>query len=88
MQGSSFFRRESYDHGFVISDHADWVDLNRTIEESGARQVFVLHRSGSLIAHLRRRGIQAHPEEALRAENFARLGGVNLDLFLQNPASP
>jgi len=81
MQGSTFFRADAYDHGFVISDHADWDDLNRTIDESGAKQIFVLHRSGSLIAHLRRRGIQAHPAEALRPERFERLGGMNLDLF-------
>jgi putative mRNA 3-end processing factor len=70
-----------YDHGFVMSDHADWEDLNRTIEETGAKQVYVQHRNGTLIRHLRKKGMDAHPVEALAPENFARLGGKNLELF-------
>lgn len=70
-----------YDHGFVMSDHADWESLNRTIDETGARRVFVQHRDGALIRHLRKRGIEAYPEETLAPENFARLEPANLSLF-------
>ena len=29
-------RQRAYDRGFVLSDHADWPDLLRTVEETGA----------------------------------------------------
>ena len=60
MQGSSFAHGASYDHGFVISDHADWNDINQTIDETEAKQIFVLHRgNGALIRHLQKRGKKA-----------------------------
>jgi putative mRNA 3-end processing factor len=34
-------RRQSYDRGFGISEHADWPMLLRTVEESRARRVLV-----------------------------------------------
>jgi putative mRNA 3-end processing factor len=36
-------RRRGADRGFVLSDHADWNDLNITIRETGAQRVFVTH---------------------------------------------
>lgn len=82
MQGGNPFGRESrYDRGFVMSDHADWDDLNRTITESKARRVFVQHRNGVLVRHLRKRGIDAHPIETLARENYTRLGGESPGLF-------
>jgi len=36
-------RRKGFDRGFVLSDHADWPALLRTIEETGARRVLVTH---------------------------------------------
>ena len=36
-------RRRSLDRGFVLSDHADWPALLRTIEETGAETVWVTH---------------------------------------------
>lgn len=36
-------RRRGYERGFVMSDHADWRDLVTTIEETGARKVFLTH---------------------------------------------
>jgi putative mRNA 3-end processing factor len=77
MQQGSY----SYDHGFVMSDHADWNDLNLTIEESGAKRVFVQHRNGALVRHLRKKGIDAHYSEALTIENYQRLAPINLSLF-------
>lgn len=81
MAGRGGWGSQSYDHGFVMSDHADWNDLNQTIEETGATRVFVQHRTGTLIRHLRKKGIDAHPVEALEVENWARMGGENLELF-------
>ncbi len=36
-------RRRAADRGFVLSDHADWEGLNRTIKETGAECVYVTH---------------------------------------------
>jgi putative mRNA 3-end processing factor len=36
-------RHRSIDRGFVISSHADWPEINRAIEESGAERVLVSH---------------------------------------------
>lgn len=36
-------RRKSIDRGFVFSDHADWPQLLRAIDESGAGRVLVTH---------------------------------------------
>jgi putative mRNA 3-end processing factor len=36
-------RRKGFDRGFVLSDHADWPALLRTIEETGARRILVTH---------------------------------------------
>jgi putative mRNA 3-end processing factor len=82
MQGSHFGLGNRYDRGFVISDHADWEDLNRTIEDTQANQVFVLHRShGALVRHLTKRGISAHPISSLVPDEYDRLEPVNLSLF-------
>lgn len=57
---------EGYDHGFVMSDHADWDDLMRTILETEAKTVYVQHRGkGALVKHLRSLGIEAFPESDL-----------------------
>ena len=36
-------RRRGFDRGFVLSDHADWPGLLRTIRETGAERVFATH---------------------------------------------
>ena len=47
-------RRRGFDAGFALSDHIDWHDLLRTIEESGARRVLATHGdTSSLIRFLR-----------------------------------
>ena len=83
MQGGAggYGGAANYDRGFVMSDHADWNDLNQTIEETGAKRVFVQHRKGVLIRHLRKKGIQAYSSDQLTREEYFKLGGQNLDLF-------
>ena len=36
-------RRRGYDRGFVLSDHADWPSLVRTVAECGATRVLTTH---------------------------------------------
>jgi putative mRNA 3-end processing factor len=53
-------RRRGYDRGFVISDHADWDGLLRTIQETGATRVLATHGYADTLArHLRTLGIDA-----------------------------
>lgn len=43
-------RWQSLDHGFVLSDHADWPGLLATIRETGATRVGLTHGSASTMA--------------------------------------
>jgi putative mRNA 3-end processing factor len=53
-------RRRSYDRGFVVSDHADWPDLLRTIAQTGASRVIATHgNTDALIRALNEKGIAA-----------------------------
>jgi putative mRNA 3-end processing factor len=53
-------RRRNVDRGFVLSDHADWPGLLRSIAESGARQVLATHGDGhALVRWLRDQGTDA-----------------------------
>lgn len=64
-------RRRGYDRGFVLSDHADWPNLVRTVEETGAERVLVTHGSSATLARYlsEERGVDAVPlETAFRGE--------------------
>lgn len=53
-------RQRAFDRGFVLSDHADWPDLLRTVRETGASRVLVTHGHADAFArHLRTQGIDA-----------------------------
>ena len=62
MQVRGNRRRRGYDRGFVLSDHADWPDLLRTIEETGATRVLATHgNTEAIVQLLRERGVDAEP---------------------------
>jgi putative mRNA 3-end processing factor len=68
-------RRRGYDRGFVVSDHADWPGLLRSIEDSGARRIYVTHGDGeTLIRYLREQGRDALALRVLRGSD-AESGG-------------
>lgn len=53
-------RRRGYDRGFVLSDHADWPALLRTIEQSRAQRVLLTHGySDALVRYLCEQGRNA-----------------------------
>ncbi|NNB95470.1 ligase-associated DNA damage response exonuclease [Corallococcus exiguus] len=55
-------RRRGYDRGFVLSDHADWPDLLRTVADTQAEKVLVTHGYTDPLSHyLRERGVDASP---------------------------
>ncbi len=67
-------RRRGYGRGFVLSDHADWPGLVRTVRESGARQVYVTHGQSEILARYLREveGLNAAPlERRFAAERTA-----------------
>jgi putative mRNA 3-end processing factor len=67
-------RRRNYDRGFVVSDHADWPDLMRTIRETGAQRVIATHgNTDAIIRALNESGIAA---EAFRTEFGAEGAGA------------
>lgn len=51
-------RRRNYDRGFVVSDHADWPDLLRTVRDTGASRVIATHgNTDALVQALNEAGI-------------------------------
>jgi putative mRNA 3-end processing factor len=53
-------RRRNYDRGFVVSDHADWPDLVRTIADTGAKRVIATHgNTDALVRTLTDAGVDA-----------------------------
>jgi putative mRNA 3-end processing factor len=67
-------RAYGFDRGFLLSDHADWDDLVRTIQESKAKKVYVQHRGkGALVKYLRSLGVQAFPEAELMHQQADQL---------------
>jgi putative mRNA 3-end processing factor len=55
-------RRRGFDRGFVISDHADWPALLRTIRETGAARVLATHgHREALVRWLRESSVEAAP---------------------------
>ncbi|MES2503806.1 MAG: ligase-associated DNA damage response exonuclease [Myxococcota bacterium] len=60
--------------GFILSDHADWNDLLKTVLETGAKRVYVQHRgSGALVRRLNSLGIKAYSDSALFPKNPQQL---------------
>jgi putative mRNA 3-end processing factor len=60
MQNADAAKERGFMRGFALSDHADWDDILRTIEETGARRVFAHHGvTDALVEHLRGLGIEA-----------------------------
>ena len=52
-------RRRNYDRGFVVSDHADWPSLLRTVKETGAQRVIATHGdTAALVRMLNESGIE------------------------------
>jgi len=66
MQVRGNRRRRGYDRGFVVSDHADWNGLVRSVRDSGAGRIYVTHGDAdALVRYLREQGHDALPLAAL-----------------------
>ncbi|WP_343030538.1 hypothetical protein [Fulvivirga aurantia] len=68
-------RRRAVDRGFVLSDHADWKDLNTAVTESGAERVFVTHGYSHIYSKwLQEKGLEA---AVVETQYEGELGEVN-----------
>lgn len=80
MRTGAFGYGRSFDRGFVLSDHADWNGLLRTVRETGARRVLVFHGGDTTFTrYLRKQGIEAHPLTEATAR--AAQAPLQADLF-------
>lgn len=60
MQIRARARQRRAEMALIVSDHADWQDLIRTVEETKAREVWITHgRTDALEYELKKRGIKA-----------------------------
>jgi putative mRNA 3-end processing factor len=60
------------DRGFVLSDHADWQQLNDAVAWSGAENVYVTHGYSEIFARYLReeKGLNAQTVGVLRGGDF------------------
>jgi len=55
-------RRAALDRGFVLSDHADWDELNEAVQATGAERIFVTHgQIETFVRWLREKKYDAQP---------------------------
>jgi putative mRNA 3-end processing factor len=53
-------RQRGVELPLILSDHADWDELNQTIDDTGAPEIWVTHgREEALVHHVTQRGIRA-----------------------------
>ncbi len=68
-------RRRNVDTGFVLSDHADWRELNEAVQLSGAERVYVTHGYSSVFANwLSQNGIDARVVKTEYEGELAEIG--------------
>ncbi len=60
-------RRRGYERGFVLSDHADWHSLVKTVLQTGAKTVYVTHGQSDVLSRYLTEvhGINAMPLKTL-----------------------
>ncbi|MFK8052089.1 MAG: ligase-associated DNA damage response exonuclease [Woeseiaceae bacterium] len=62
-------RRRGYDRGFVLSDHADWPSLLRTIDDVKAQKILMTHgHADTLVRLLTEQGVDAREMPVRRDE--------------------
>jgi putative mRNA 3-end processing factor len=50
-------RRRGYDRGFVLSDHVDWPGLIQTVQDTGAKMVYVTHGQSEAVSRYLREAL-------------------------------
>lgn len=75
MQLRGARRRQSVDRGFVMSDHADWNQLNMAVDLTGAENIYVTHGYKSIFARWLRDEMKLNAVEVdtlYEGENFEK----------------
>ena len=68
-------RRRNVDKGFVLSDHADFEELNTAVAETGAEKIFVTHGYSTVYSKwLRTKGLDAVVIETEYEGELAEIG--------------
>lgn len=74
-------RRKAADNGFILSDHADWPELNIAVKACGAERVFVTHGYTQTFATwLRSQGVEAYTVNSLYENQFGAEEANEADL--------
>jgi putative mRNA 3-end processing factor len=77
-------RRRAVDRGFVLSDHADWPELNQAIRATEAETVYVTHGfSEEMVRWLNESGMNAKPLKTEYHGESDILGEVLKDEFVE-----
>jgi putative mRNA 3-end processing factor len=60
-------RRRGYERGFVLSDHADWPGLIKTVEQTKAKKIYVTHGQNDVLSRYlnEQMPVEAQPLETL-----------------------
>lgn len=70
-------RRRAADRGFVLSDHADWDELNTAIKATGAERVYVTHGYTAAFSRwLNENGIEAYEGKTQYEGELAEINEV------------
>lgn len=71
-------RRYGADKGFILSDHADWRELQQVIQATGARRIIVTHGFADVFSHwLQQQGYDAHEARTAYGAEEEILGNEN-----------
>ena len=81
MQLRGARRRQGVDRGFVLSDHADWPGLQRSIAATGASRVIVTHGYEAVMV----RWLQ---QQGLQAGSFRTAFGDEVEAAAEAPGAP
>ncbi len=80
-------RRRGADRGFILSDHADWPELNQAVAATGAERVFVTHGYTEIFARwLRSRGLAARDVKTQYEGELAEIAESNIEDAKTEPA--
>lgn len=60
-------RRRGYERGFVLSDHADWPGLIKTVEQTKAKKIYVTHGQNDVLSRYlnEKMDVEASPLDTL-----------------------
>ena len=80
-------RRRGCERGFVLSDHADWQGLLRSVRQSQARQIYVTHGNAAVLARYLQE-VEGLAAEPLEGAFVAERGNTAEESHAPTPVQP